>query len=233
MPPGPAYNWYCVAAGAFDILSRAAQIHAGRVESQAACILRAERARKQPRTCQKQDDLPAYVPTALPAAPTVKPVAAVQVEHSPPPEPLAPLPPRPDTHHATPIPEYPDVGVKPISERSPAWNSSSNAPTIMADPQQHTLPNTVSDDVNAAQPDPIVPLQPIADEPIAVVIGRPEERMVEQDVPISPTATKLERAAEPMPVRKLQSSKVPSSRIGRLFHYGGKSIYCLSCELMC
>ena len=35
---------------------------------------------------------------------------------------------------------------------------------------------------------------------------------------ISPSST-------PMPARVLQSSKVPSSRIGRLFHYGGKFLF--------
>lgn len=48
MPPGPAYNWYCVAHGVFDVLSRAAQIRAAQAESQASRVLRRE-TRQTPR----------------------------------------------------------------------------------------------------------------------------------------------------------------------------------------
>ena len=40
MPPGPAYNWYCVANSVLDILSRTAQIRAAQAETQASRVLR-------------------------------------------------------------------------------------------------------------------------------------------------------------------------------------------------
>lgn len=45
--------------------------------------------------------------------------------------------------------------------------------------------------------------------------------LVDQPIETSPTPTVDPQMADLVVVRHLQSSKVPSSRIGRLFHYGG------------
>ena len=44
------------------------------------------------------------------------------------------------------------------------------------------------------------------------------------DQPIAPVSRTVDPpSVDPVITRNLQSSKVPSSRIGRLFHYGGMS----------
>lgn len=45
------------------------------------------------------------------------------------------------------------------------------------------------------------------------------------DLQFLPPAADVPRSQPPSEVRQLTSSKVPSSKIGRLFHYGGKSLY--------
>lgn len=39
MPPGPAYNWYCVAHSVLDVLSQAARIRATQLEQQSSRVL--------------------------------------------------------------------------------------------------------------------------------------------------------------------------------------------------
>ena len=45
---------------------------------------------------------------------------------------------------------------------------------------------------------------------------------------VSPTSADGPRSVPPSEFRQLTSSKIPSSRIGRLFHYGGKSLLCVT-----
>lgn len=66
MPPGPAYNWYCVAHGVFDILSRAAQIRAVQAETQASRVLRREsRHNTRGKPAEKDREAPVIITPAL------------------------------------------------------------------------------------------------------------------------------------------------------------------------
>jgi hypothetical protein len=74
------------------------------------------------------------------------------------------------------------------------------------------------------QPRP--PLEPILKEttpppPIISPLSTPKTSLIEPKV--LPPATDVPRL--PSEPRQLTSSKIPSSRIGRLFHYGGESLY--------
>ena len=49
MPPGPAYNWFCVAYSIYDILSHAAQIRAAQVTRAGGAVAAAVPSRKRKR----------------------------------------------------------------------------------------------------------------------------------------------------------------------------------------
>lgn len=49
MPPGPAYNWFCVAHSIYDILSHAAQIRAAQVTRAGGAVAAAVPSRKRKR----------------------------------------------------------------------------------------------------------------------------------------------------------------------------------------
>ncbi|PPQ93501.1 hypothetical protein CVT25_005242 [Psilocybe cyanescens] len=70
---------------------------------------------------------------------------------------------------------------------------------------------------------PSVQPLPVADESVLDrVTLRVEEEVVKEPVVQKPLPSAADLTPYPLPVsRNLQSSKVPSSRIGRLFHYGG------------
>lgn len=57
------------------------------------------------------------------------------------------------------------------------------------------------------------------DSPVESLLGSLEEPQA------SSLATDIPRSIPPSEVRQLTSSKIPSSRIGRLFHYGGRSLH--------
>ena len=58
----------------------------------------------------------------------------------------------------------------------------------------------------------------------------PQTHPVESAATLSPIPDVLPNDTEVRPARSLQSSKVPSSRLGRLFHYGGNTVVYFSCS---
>ena len=75
MPPGPAYNWLCVLAGAADIVGNAARIRASQLGATRAA------AAARPRSADHTDDGPPSI--ASDAQPSVTPRAAEHVQSTP------------------------------------------------------------------------------------------------------------------------------------------------------
>ena len=136
MPPGPAYNWLCVAYSALNILSHAAHHRAAQVTQRAAA-----------------------------RATTAADTKSRQEPHS--------------TEN--------DVKL-------------TNAPSNEASSMLNTTP---SEGVQLGISD-------LQIDKVEMIVGR---------------APHKQPPIYSIPARNLQSSKVPSSRIGRLFHYGGEHIY--------
>lgn len=59
--------------------------------------------------------------------------------------------------------------------------------------------------------------------PTVSLVSSPPTPMA--DPQVIPPATNIPRSLPPPELRQLTSSKIPSSRIGRLFHYGGESLH--------
>ncbi|OBZ74946.1 Protein ABC1, mitochondrial [Grifola frondosa] len=160
MPPGPAYNWLCVAHSVLDILSNAAQIRAAQISRTGETVSVANstfRYRKRdhalaPKT--RDEHVSPGNASNYSASPVLQHIEDVTVDISP-----------PDT------PE-----------------TLSGAP--------RAIPLAVDNAV--AQ---------LASEATSIA-----------DASVTPGSVML---SDPPRTRELQSSKVPSSRIGRLFHYGG------------
>ncbi|TFK83858.1 ABC1-domain-containing protein [Polyporus arcularius HHB13444] len=171
MPPGPAYNWLCVAHSLCDILGHAAHIRA-------AQLARTGRAGpEQLSRKRKRDEPPAEQPVAKPSA--VSKAASPDVVRPPEVTPVV-LPPSP-----APAPSVP-------ADATPAAS-------VVVDIRPPALPAQAFQ----KKPEPEVPS--VGDVSASTSIPDPGESIILD----SPRA------------RNLQSSKVPSSRIGRLFHYGG------------
>lgn len=157
MPPGPAFNWFCVAHSLIDVLSNAAAIRAGQVYPRNAVLV--SKKRRQPD--QDVDYRPEEVKTT-----TYEPTQSTSKE----------IPPiyASDSFYVAPKPKPPP----PVT-----------APPVIVKPAPIPEPSR-------AETLPAAPLN-------------------------APADTVLESPPQIQEIRKLTSSKVPSSRIGRFFHYGG------------
>ncbi|CCM05951.1 uncharacterized protein FIBRA_08190 [Fibroporia radiculosa] len=197
MPPGPAFNWFCVAHSVVDILSNAAHIRASQLVATAGRPIPGKEAISREWRGQR--------------------IATEQPETS-----TASLSQR--TEHAVQFTEA----------KVPSTADSSH---LIRDKISFDLPETsdlgLRDPVLRAGVDPSFPITLQTLEPS---LG-PQHSTGFSDVSSSPTNAPFEStnasppknmpmsdanaSAIPLPTRHLQSSKVPASRIGRLFHYGG------------
>lgn len=210
MPPGPAYNFLCVAHSVFRVLNNVAEIRAsqlagnasprrsqlvktrrtepakgrGDVEQLSRMVINSRQAAEE-LSVQREEDA-----SVASRAELVQPAQDSKLRQE------APLPsehPIADVQSA--IPE----DALPVASVPAAYAVQDELPPdiISSSPQNRTQP--------------------------AAVIGIPGRSPAPQPQPASHEEPADSEPAFPIPIpnRKLQSSKVPSSRIGRLFHYGG------------
>jgi hypothetical protein len=211
MPPGPVFNWLAVAHSALVILDHALQYRAAQVTRTGGIRVSQRRQRA------RGDDRVGVYKNGQEA----KEVLEEQVTH------IADEPPSGPTH----------VLPSSLLHANDAWlRQLEIAATPQASPpdsvleKQHTTVASTSTITLTAEPS-------LAAKPFTLVADVSLSRL---DAPLSQHAPILEPNASPdnlllLPslesTRHLQSSKVPSSRIGRLFHYGG--IYVLyTCEVV-
>lgn len=204
MPPGAAYNWLCAAHSFTDILTKAAQIRAVQLERKAAPLLNSKRGNITRRR-RLEDEVPssaitsAYVSQDVPTSlqPLPRNVGKLHEPNSQPTE---------SSVASVREPMQPSL-VIPEPLDSPMVE---HPVTAVLTTQASALAQQVSD--NDETPSVGIPN----------IIGTFDEVYTAHTAPISPEAVPSD--VEVLPTRKLQSSKVPASRIGRLFHYGGMLI---------
>ncbi|KAL1697089.1 ABC1-domain-containing protein [Schizophyllum commune] len=242
MPPGPAYNWLCVIAGAADIVGNAARIRASQLGATRAA------AAARPRSADHPDDVAPSIPSN--AQPSVTPRAAEHVQSTPAPAADAsdaaanarhiPVQAERPTDN---IEVVPSKGRPELATAAPAVLQGESIPMSAEPPtpapsQEAFRPSPPSatprpPPPSPSHPPPVRPSPAPKAAPVLELERRPAPPPVEEPATTSAEPLVKPPAAEtsveqpvpeqlPPPVaRQLSSSRVPSSRIGRLFHYGG------------
>ncbi|KAI0641029.1 ABC1 family-domain-containing protein [Trametes meyenii] len=209
MAPGPAYNWLCVASSVCDILSHAAQIRAAQLSRAGQVVGRTELLSRK----RKRDETYPYGDTSTPFPETT----------------LAEGLPREEAHtvdaqHGSVISARLSSG--PLEVQSPKAPLASDtrketirsfreAPVI---PRAAPAPEDLRPFIPSRAPEEVVPPSTSqSSHPDPLPTEKTEVFPVENVSPNSGVPTPAEVAPlEPHRSRNLQSSKVPSSRIGRL-----------------
>lgn len=232
MPPGPGYNWLCVALSVADILSHAARIKAGQLAS--------------------------HVPPAMVAYREGVPMKRRKLCS----EAVEPLAPTEDSQRSKASPEERAVGMtnrvvedlsgSHVQEVIPIKKEDAfTRQTVLNMPEQSTLSQDNSTPsavlrVTSSEAQTDTTLFRVQNAAPAAEIDRVSLLGSAEDVPLATSGTVLPqypsivsthhgqiirtltlgaqhdgRQQETATPRKLQSSKVPSSKLGRLFHYGG------------
>lgn len=210
MPPGPAYNWFCAAHAVADILGNAARIRAAQLDARTTSILPRQPKPKPRRRAVEENEVLPIVRTARPTATISEPLTSVRADQTGP-----------------SVPRQSSNAVEILAEQ----------PTVLYAPPTESVVENIK-----ARPEPVAPVQEPPKSPSVEAPSEPaptyggetpitgilEPRTITVEVTpppseahtAEPTLTNLPEA----PSRKLQSSKVPASRIGRLLHYGGKAL---------
>ncbi|KAJ7430138.1 ABC1-domain-containing protein [Mycena galericulata] len=211
MPPGPVYNWLCVASSAFDILGRVARVRAHQLASEGALAnglkcapknqyTKASGARDgleavkwRPRDLENGSSAKDHFTIASVAPAVELPAADIENLWKP-----MSCPSTFQSHRR--LDENSTVDALRNSDPS-ALSVNSEITSTLDRPEGLSIP------VSATGPNPPT-------EDTAMHAGVPLE--LERGLLPSELIDDL-----PLPTRQLQSSKVSSSRLGRLFHYGG------------
>lgn len=202
MPPGPAYGWLCVAHSVTDILGKAAQIRAAQLEKTAAPLTNA---RRTPKTRAKRVAEDELNPPIIKAVPLSQDLSAF----------TAPLPRREEKPITEAVPRVKgEPSIAQVAQETVGDAVQTLSPPMIKRVDEGSLAQ--ADNIEAAA-DPVVN----AIDGEAPFLGVSDMPMTFSEPHVAPTAEPDPFHVEPVHVRKLQSSKVPASRIGRLFHYGG------------
>ncbi|KAL1708213.1 ABC1-domain-containing protein [Schizophyllum commune] len=242
MPPGPAYNWLCVLAGAADIVANAARIRASQLGATRAA------AAARPRSADHPDDVAPSIPSNAQSSVTER--VAEHVQSTPAPAADAsdaaanarhiPVQAERPTDN---IEVVPSKGRPELATAAPAVSQGESIPMSAEPPtpapsQEALRPSPPSatprpPPPSPSHPPPVRPSHAPKAAPVLELERRPAPRPVEEPATTSAEPLVKPPAAEPLVeqpipeelpppvVRQLSSSRVPSSRIGRLFHYGG------------
>ncbi|KAG5644287.1 hypothetical protein DXG03_008773 [Asterophora parasitica] len=194
MPPSPAYNWLCILCTTANILSHVARHRASQVAPQVVCLQHRRETGK---------------PNSKPRRPTGEPRHASSSQEYLEERAIPALALDPPVHRVS------------VSEVNPGAKEPTDGHN---DSTTSRIPSTEGVASAPLEGETLLPLEKFAviSEPPAEAV--PKESELESKILSSLNASpKLETAPQEfiVPTRHLQSSKVPSSRIGRLFHYGG------------
>ncbi|THH13313.1 hypothetical protein EW146_g6888 [Bondarzewia mesenterica] len=236
MPPGPVFNWLCVAHSAIDILEHAARYRAAQLTLQTnertlqqkegagrgkrgKTISRDEAEQSFSQGSSRTEVNEEHPDVSLPKASASK--TALEPSY-------APLPAEASPAVATLV--RPDS----LQSANEGWLRQLNissfpilpTATIDAVPRfpQPDLADTVSPRLDTSPVSSDTSFSPDASHtPSIDDISAPlsEAKVYKEDFKSVPMDIQKELLSEPASSRNLQSSKVPSSRLGRLFHYGG------------
>ncbi|KAI0920278.1 hypothetical protein AcV5_010063 [Taiwanofungus camphoratus] len=202
MPPGPAFNWFCVAHSVVSVLSNAAHIRATQISARSAPLVIRTSRRSTPRQRENQ------------ASELESPL---RVQDDVPQSTLEVLPSSADTHTLSKLPPISQSTSNNLAEVTEDIRSSRHefSPTASRPTVSENESHLTIDPLDVGEsPSVLGKESAIEDAPVTTGIPEPAVEHVMYTIgrPL---------IVEPSTARKLQPSKVPSSRIGRLFHYGG------------
>ena len=218
--PGPIYNWLCVAHSIVDVLSNAAVIRASQVyprTASAAIPRNLKRRTAQPVNLAEEElgplvgvDAGARVPfNALDGTEGTHIGTCVYAAHA--------------------ILWYLSscVGTPPTLERPVQRTSRSSPEFTLAPPSPGNPPKLRIDEPIVGPRESKLPTQAVFMEKTPLDVASATGSAVDNssaslpDPQVLLATTDGPRSIPPSEARQLTSSKIPSSRIGRLFHYGG------------
>ncbi|KAI0334215.1 ABC1-domain-containing protein [Cubamyces sp. BRFM 1775] len=223
MPPGPAYNWLCVASSVCNILSHAAHIRAAQLARAGQTVTQAELLSRRRKGDESYPYERSHI-TEIRFAEDGELEATREPASTPNVTPVSSEPPQAQQ------PIAPATLVAPVAESEPSASTRlhetvapSPATTASSDVITHPSPTlestyaplkiNIEADATPRKPEQDHPVQP---EPVA----SPSVGDVAASTGMPDPAGESVLLDRPKS-RNLQASKVPSSRIGRLFHYGG------------
>ncbi|KAG5724102.1 hypothetical protein E4T56_gene14613, partial [Termitomyces sp. T112] len=196
MPPSPAYNLFCVLCSTVNILSHVVQHRASHVAPQTTAWL--------------QQRCEAVKPEKSFESQPSKPQNAPELE----------LKEQRETRNVVVEPIQPEISIRPGIHATLQNSVLNSAATETWGPESREVPPISSPTVRKATTleQPLTLCTPTsADIPKeATIIPQYSSKNAPEQV-----ESTIQTGEFITPVRNLQSSKVPSSRIGRLFHYGG------------
>ncbi|KAF8900498.1 ABC1 family-domain-containing protein [Gymnopilus junonius] len=182
MPPGPAYNWFCVLHSTAEILSNAARYRATQLTSTSSSYAHPRKRRRTEDFVEEQ------------AQQEIQVSDATSIEHA-----------SPNT-----VVDKADI----VLSESVVREAQRERVEL-----EEARPAELTATFDASRPSGTTSGTTVA-VPVAGTIAL--RSIKEEDVREEPEPSHIPTQIYPVPVsRDLQSSKVPSSRIGRLFHYGG------------
>ncbi|KAF7326442.1 Atypical kinase COQ8, mitochondrial [Mycena sanguinolenta] len=198
MPPGPVFNWLCVASSAGDLL----------IQGTPALVQQPLASQEDLKPARgKKEDLDDAVKVASTAA-------GIKVDAK-----------NDSQSKSEDADTIQDISV--TSRVEPATSDIQKDFQTPAEPSishsnrgagERLTANTGGRDIPAGFQNLAPGLSP------EIISDKPEKPWNTTVVNEKITETELERSLTLNPTRQLQSSKVPSSRLGRLFHYGGKRL---------
>lgn len=200
MPPGPAYNWLCVVCSAADIISRAARIRATQLAPRSSPLTAKKRKESPEGRSQKslhdtEADAPVITSNRL----------DTEKVHS--------------AHRTTDLSVDRFAFPQELQVPPSVALSSTGSTEAVQNLTRHESGSSLeippdkwkSSALGGIHPDEVFLSNLISGTQLTLTIQ-------------SPLAYNVDPPPYSLPSRNLQSSKVPSSRIGRLFHYGGTKI---------
>ncbi|KAJ7982857.1 ABC1-domain-containing protein [Mycena polygramma] len=226
MPPGPVFNWLCVASSACDILVRVARVRAAQVASSESLLANGLKcvAKSQHKTqvLESNQDVSGDVS----GAPSRTMPAGVDAANAAEPHNIRYRGMDDGWSRSAPISlvqpdDAPAATERPTKKEKGTLQN--HPPDGRDEPPLHSFASMKLQEVEA--PRERVPLKPL-DMPVSPLDEKPSFAAVEaKEDEAEGSSQDLDLLSEPLDLpastRQLQSSKVPSSRIGRLFHYGG------------
>ncbi|KAH8077389.1 ABC1-domain-containing protein [Cristinia sonorae] len=213
MPPGPAFNWFAVASSLADIVTNAAHIKAAQVGARAAPLASARVGRVQLEGGRKRRKIEEVL-EAEEADSAVLRAGTRKVNGGE------------ETSQLTGMAGLMDDPSPAIHLSSPVFDSSS-IERVYLHPVEAQIPSTSEPEHKSMAEHTTLPSPPLP-QATSIVVG------LSQAEPVQRVLADIASAGGPVPTPvpadilmarrrtvQLESSKVPSSRIGRLFHYGG------------
>ncbi|KAL4246721.1 protein kinase superfamily protein [Abortiporus biennis] len=230
MPPGPAFNWLCVATSVAEIVSNAAQIKASQLASRTIPLAVARSSTSPSRKRRKLEDVSSSLSHRSEEQGDITDRYTKEEEDHPTVQDEAP-PTSQDAMKHVHLASEPSLPVSSALRLKPSPNTPTHSAAVEhvkeeAQPEDLKVAVESEREKRVSETEYVYP--PIGNVLTAVAAQNDSKAQGEAMLASEGAEAKEDSLADaevtsldPAPARQLQSSKVPSSRLGRLFHYGG------------